>query len=576
MAISIIKPRHANEGRSIAAVLKDRIDFDKNPDKTKGGLLVSSYQCSADTAWQEFALSKQIYEAETGRKRDPEKDVISYLIIQSFKPGEISPEDANKLGYQLALEFTGGQHQFLVATHVDKRHIHCHIEFNSTTLDCTHKFNNYRNTYQTIRKINDRLCREHGLSVIEKPKEKGKHYAEWANGKRGTSWKDKLRRTIDRVLPAVSSYEEFLAAMRQEGYEIQTTRKALSFRLASEGQERFTRAKTLGADYTPEAIKERIGQPVKRPRRRVTPLQKNGRVNLLLDIQSRLQGRGPGYERWLKIHNLKEAAKTLNYLTEHNITEYDLLAARAVSVSENFEKTATAIKQYEHRMEQIAELKKHIIMNIFGVGMSPFIMNVCACCIVIFINNRLLTYGGDLSIGAFGILNRIQMLFVMIVMGITMGMQPISGYNYGARHYDRVKQTLRLGIIAGCTITTVGFLISELFPSIFVGMFTTNHELTEQATLALRIGVMAFPIIGAQIVITQYFQSIGKVSISILLSLSRQLVFLLPGLALLPPHFGVEGVWFSMPLSDTLAFIMAALMLIYHFRKLKARQQLND
>ena len=123
MAISKIRPRHASEGRSIAAVLKDRIDYDKNPDKTKGGLLVSSYQCSADTAWQEFALSKQIYEAETGRKRDPEKDVISYLIIQSFKPGEITPEDANKLGYQLALEFTGGQHQFLVATHVDKRHM---------------------------------------------------------------------------------------------------------------------------------------------------------------------------------------------------------------------------------------------------------------------------------------------------------------------------------------------------------------------------------------------------------------------------------------------------------------------
>lgn len=152
MAISKIKPRHASEGRSIAAVLKDRIDYDKNPDKTKGGLLVSSYQCNPDTAWQEFALSKQIYETETGRKRAPENDVISYLIIQSFKPGEITPEDANKLGYQLALEFTGGQHQFLVATHVDKKHIHCHIEFNSTALDCSHKFNNYWNTYQTIRK----------------------------------------------------------------------------------------------------------------------------------------------------------------------------------------------------------------------------------------------------------------------------------------------------------------------------------------------------------------------------------------------------------------------------------------
>lgn len=171
MAISKIKPRHASEGRSIASVLKDRIDYDKNPDKTKGGLLVSSYQCDPDTAWQEFALSKQIYEAETGRKRAPENDVISYLIIQSFKPGKITPEDANKLGYQLALEFTGGQHQFLVATHVDKKHIHCHIEFNSTALDCSHKFNNYWNTYQAIRKINDRLSREHGLSVIEKPKE---------------------------------------------------------------------------------------------------------------------------------------------------------------------------------------------------------------------------------------------------------------------------------------------------------------------------------------------------------------------------------------------------------------------
>lgn len=255
MAISKIKPRHASEGRSIAAILKDRIDYDKNPEKTKGGLLVSSYQCGADTAWREFTVSKQIYEAETGRRRAPKDDVISYLIIQSFKPGEITPEEANELGYQLALEFTGGQHQFIVATHTDRHHIHCHIEFNSTTLDCTHKFNNYWNTYKTIRAINDRLSREHGLSVIEKPKEKGKHYAEWASGRRGASWKDRLRRTIDRVLPTVSSYEEFLAAMRQEGYEIQTTRKVLSFRLAGEGQERFTRAKTLGADYTEEALK---------------------------------------------------------------------------------------------------------------------------------------------------------------------------------------------------------------------------------------------------------------------------------------------------------------------------------
>lgn len=229
----------------------------------------------------------------------------------------------------------------------------------------------------------------------------------------------------------------------------------------------------------------------------------------------------------------------------------------------HFYSPKTYIRFQRHSMR----LKQHIIANIFAIGMSPFVMNVCACCIVIFINNRLLNYGGDMAIGAFGILNRIQMLFVMIVMGITMGMQPITGYNYGAQHFDRVKRTLKLGITAGCIITTLGFIIGELFPGIFVGMFTDNHELTDEATLALRIGILSFPVVGAQIVITQFFQSIGKARISIFLSLSRQLLFLLPGLAFLPPFYSVEGVWFSMPLSDALAFAVAALMLAYHYKK---------
>lgn len=229
----------------------------------------------------------------------------------------------------------------------------------------------------------------------------------------------------------------------------------------------------------------------------------------------------------------------------------------------HFYSPKTYIRFQRHSMQ----LKRKIMGNIFAIGMSPFVMNVCACCIVIFINNRLLNYGGDMAIGAFGILNRIQMLFVMIVMGITMGMQPITGYNYGAQHFDRVKRTLKLGITAGCIITTLGFIIGELFPGIFVGMFTDNHELTDEATLALRIGILSFPVVGAQIVITQFFQSIGKARISIFLSLSRQLLFLLPGLAFLPPFYGVEGVWFSMPLSDALAFAVAALMLAYHYKK---------
>lgn len=358
MAISKIKPRHASEGRSIAAVLKDRLDYDKNPEKTDGGLLVTGYQCDPETAWQEFTVSKQIYTANTGHRRAPDQDVISYLLIQSFEPGTITPENANKLGYKLALEFTGGQHQFIVATHIDRHHIHNHIEFNSTTLDCSHKFNNVRNSFIPLRKANDRICQEFGLSIIEEPKEKGKHYAEWKATKMGKSWKAQLRQTIDRVLPKVKTFDEFLDAMRQEGYEIVQSKKFLKFR--AQGQERFTRSKTLGADYTLEALSDCIGK-TQLPKKKKVNLQKDTRINLLMDIQARLQGHGPGLERWMKIHNLKEAAKTLNYLTEHGITEYDVLAARAEAAAADFDAVSTSIKHMEHRMEQIAALKTHII-----------------------------------------------------------------------------------------------------------------------------------------------------------------------------------------------------------------------
>lgn len=359
MAISKLKPRHASEGRSIAAVLKDRLDYDKNPEKTDGGLLVTGYQCSPDTAWQEFSVSKQIYTATTGRRRAPDKDVISYLIIQSFEPGTITPADANKLGYQLAIEFTGGEHQFIVATHVDKKHIHNHIEFNSTALDCSHKFNNVKNSYLPLRKANDRICQEFGLTIIEEPQEKGKHYAEWAAEKSGRSWKGLLKKTIDGILPKAKTFDEFLEAMRQEGYEVVQSKKILKFR--AQGQERFTRSRTLGADYSLDALQERIGKSQLPRRKKKINLEKNTRVNLLMDIQARLQGRGPGMERWLKIHNLKEASKTLNYLTEHGITEYDVLVARAESVAADFEAASVSMKQMEHRMEQIAALKMHII-----------------------------------------------------------------------------------------------------------------------------------------------------------------------------------------------------------------------
>lgn len=224
---------------------------------------------------------------------------------------------------------------------------------------------------------------------------------------------------------------------------------------------------------------------------------------------------------------------------------------------------------FVHFMPGFWKMKKRIIGSIFSIGMSPFTMNVTACVIVILVNNSLKNYGGDMAIGAYGIINRLLMLYVMIVMGLAMGMQPIVGYNYGAQKMDRVKHTLRLGIIVGALITSSGFLICELFPHAVSAIFTDSDELIDMASSGLRICTLAFPLVGIQIIITNFFQSIGKAKISIFLSLSRQLVYLLPGLLLLPSHFGVKGVWMSMPISDILAFVTAVVILMMYIRKVK-------
>jgi len=229
----------------------------------------------------------------------------------------------------------------------------------------------------------------------------------------------------------------------------------------------------------------------------------------------------------------------------------------------------TNVSSYIHFQKGWYRLKKCIVISIFSIGMSPFMMNVCSCMVVIIINNSLQKYGGDLAIGAYGIINRMMTLFVMIVMGLNMGMQPIVGYNFGAHQFDRVKQTLKYTIISGVTITTLGFLCCELFPRAIVSMFTTSKELIELAQTGLRIGIVLFPLVGAQIVITNFFQSIGMAKISIFLSLSRQLVYLLPFLLILPRFWGVKGVWSSMPVSDTLAFVTAVIVLMLLFRKIK-------
>lgn len=230
-------------------------------------------------------------------------------------------------------------------------------------------------------------------------------------------------------------------------------------------------------------------------------------------------------------------------------------------------------ESYIHFQKGTYKLKTKIVSSIFSIGMSPFLMNVCASMVVIIINNSLQSNGGDLAIGAYGIINRIMTLFVMVVMGLTMGMQPIVGYNYGALLLKRVRKTLKYGIITGITITSIGFIGCELFPSAIVSMFTDNGELTEISKTGLQMGILMFPFVGCQIVISNFFQSIGKPKISIFLSLSRQLLYLLPCLLVLPPIWGVKGVWSSMPVSDFLAFVTAVIILKWGLKKMKKQEE---
>ena len=360
MAISNILPRKIMRNRTRLQSMTDRHDYDQKPEKTNGGELVSAYMCTPETAAEEFEISKKIYAQLTGRSQSKKRDIIMYRIIQSFKPGEITPEEANKIGYELAMKFTGGQHQFVVATHVDKAHIHNHIEFNSTNLDCNGKFVNVKDSSMVLRRLNDELCREHGLSVIENPQQQAKEPGEAAAVKYGTSFKEQLRQIIDRLLPECQDYEDFLAKMRDEGYEIKEG-KNLSFR--APGQVRFTRSNCLGDNYTKEALQQRF--TLRRGRSAVakTPPMHTGRkINMLIDIQAKLAaGKGAGYERWAKTFNLKEAAKTVNFLVDNNLTDYDELAAKAEQAGDRFDAASRRIKQLEGRMAEIAQLKTHII-----------------------------------------------------------------------------------------------------------------------------------------------------------------------------------------------------------------------
>ena len=361
MATTTLLQRHAGEGETIAEAIRDCLDYGKDPEKTESGKYISAYECDPATVADEFLLAKASYAAMTGREQKKENNVLCYQIRQSFYPGEITPKEANRIGYELAMRWTKGRHAFIVTTHTDKQHIHCHIYYNSTTLDCTRKFRNFWGSSFALRRLSDRLCLENGLSIVEnpKPRSKGKYrnYGEWQKERKGPlSYQDRLRLAIDTALAErPADLDEFLSLMKRAGYEVKTVRGGgISFRLTGQGQERFTRlrASTLGDGYGLQDVLAAIEGKEKRPGR------SERKISLAVDIQAKLAaGKGPGYERWAKVFNIKQMAAALAYIQDNGLTDYEQLAQKATEAADRFHTISEQIKQTEQAMKTNAGLK---------------------------------------------------------------------------------------------------------------------------------------------------------------------------------------------------------------------------
>jgi len=352
---------HVIKGQTVAHTVHERLSYAINPDKTNNGQLVKAYGCEPETAAGEMLLCKKEYETYIGRSDEKKSDIVLYQIRQSFKPGEIAPEKAQEIGYELAMSLTKGKYQFVVATHTDHAHIHNHIIFNSTSIDHTQKFRNFLGSSEAIRKISDKLCLENGLSIIEAPKQGPSHYGKWLGDKKPLSWQEKLRQTIDAVMAQKpADFDAFLKLMAENGYEVKQGQH-LAFK--ANGQQKFTRLRSLGEGYSEDELRSAIlGKNVHTPKAKV-PYRKNpDKIHLLVDIQARLQaGKGPGYERWAKVFNLKQMAQTISFLTENNITDYETLVEKTKAATDRYHELSQQIKQIEKRMAEITELKKHII-----------------------------------------------------------------------------------------------------------------------------------------------------------------------------------------------------------------------
>lgn len=343
MAVTKIKAIRGTLSKAIAYIL--------NPEKTDEKLLVSSYGCASETAAREFEWTRKIAE----QKGMTPVRIIARHVIQSFEIGEVTPELAHEIGKQFADEILEGKYEYVLTTHIDKNHVHNHLIFNAVDFVDYHAYKSYKRIYYDMREVSDRLCKENGLSVIPPSQNKGMGYKEYTEAKRGTSWKQKLKQTIDRLVITAKDYDDFLRLMQEAGYEIKTG-KYISFR--AEGQERFTRSKTIGENYTEERIKERIaGRTPRKSQRQTTPKG----ISLIGDIQERIRLiDSKGYEHKAKLTILKEAARTLNYLTDNNLLQYTDLEKKVEDVHSSYDRTGKELKVVEARLREVQPLIKNI------------------------------------------------------------------------------------------------------------------------------------------------------------------------------------------------------------------------
>ena len=356
LAATRLIPMRKNKGKSIGACLHNHTSYIQNPDKTERGELVSSYQCSPLTVDEEFLLTKRLYEQTTGRSQ--KSDVIAYQVRQSFKPGEVTPEEANRIGYEFAERFLKGKYAFIVATHTDRAHIHNHILYNSTALDGTRKFKNFWLSSFAVQRLSDRICLEHQLSVIEiKPYRERQKRIPYPPKE---SNRERLCGVIDTILmnEKPADFEAFLSALEQQGYEI---KRGKYTSVKGPRQKRFIRFKTLGEGYSEEKIQAVLaGKAKHQPYQKQPP--KEQPFHLLVDIQEKMaEGKGEGYKKWAAKHNLKEMSKTLLFLQEQKIGSAEELRERAAAAAERYHAMGDSIKAAEARLTEIAVLKNHII-----------------------------------------------------------------------------------------------------------------------------------------------------------------------------------------------------------------------